>query len=142
MIDYAALEAALANDAAYHAPVVAGNNSGLVALLNAPDGVLAKRWRPILVADFLAAIAGETLDTAQTNQITTYTLNISHVPVHKAAVRSWIQSQGWQVSTVDAIKALSEVPGRPCDAFIGDDDMGISLNDVRKVVKLVSKSPY
>lgn len=115
-----------------------GSNAGLLDILHAEDEAITKRWRPISVDDFFDAIAGETLTTAQEERVRTYTLNRSTVPVHKSGVQAWLQAN--ISGAIPAIKALSEVPGRPVDTFLGDDEERIGRREIREVVAQIAKS--
>ena len=139
-VDLAALATELDTNPAYDADVIGGSNGNLVVLLNAEDVALGRRWRPIPAADFLNAIAGETLTPSQQDQIRTYLALNSSIPVHKPGVGNWIQNQGWAASTITALRDLSEVAGKPADGFLNDDDERITLNDVRTVVRRIAKS--
>ena len=116
-----------------------GHNGRLVTLLNAEDAGLPKRLKAIPATDFVAAITSETLTAGQHERIRTY-LATGNFPIHKPAVRAWLQAQGFSAATTTAIDALSQVAGKPADEFLGDDEGRISLNDVRAAVAQVSKS--
>ena len=141
-VNLAALKIFLETDAGFDDDVRNARNGIITTRLNVPDGGLSKRWRPISSNDFLDAIASEALTTTQEERIRTYTASNNTVPIHKANVRAWIQAQGFAPSTINALAALSEVTGKPGDQFLGDEDENVSLNDVRAVIKQVTKSPY
>jgi len=140
-LDEAALITALETDTAYDADVVAGNNGALVALLNAEDGALPKRWKAIPVDDFRDAIAPEYagLTAAKRQQIDNYTQNGGSVAVHKPAIRAWLQAN-FTGPVLIALRDLAQIEGTPAHAFIGLDDTKISLADVRRLVRGIAKS--
>ncbi len=140
MIDLAALITFLESDPSFNDDVVEGSNGVIRKRLNTGDGTLPRRWRPISVDDFLDAIASESLTAQQESRIQTYTAQRSMVPVHKPAVRAWIQAQGFAASTIQALRDLSEVEGKPADQFLGDDDDEVALSVVRAAVKQISKA--
>lgn len=139
-MNLSALVTLLANDARYDAAVRAGNNAEVVRLLNETSAGGTARWRDIPVDDFLAAIADQLLTPTQEERIRTYTQNRSHVPTSKAAVRQWIQNQGWSAGTIAALRALAERPARYCDSVLADDEDAVTIHDVRRAVRRVSKS--
>ncbi len=139
-MDLDALTTTLDIDPNYDADVRGGHNGKLVTLLNAEDGALPKRWRPIPVIDFVDAISGETLSAEQHDWIQTYLAAGGGYPIHKAGVRGWVMAQGFSAVTVTALTNLSQVPGKPADAFFGDEGGRVSLNDVRAAVAQISKS--
>ncbi len=144
-VQEAALAAALETDAdtAYGADVAAGDLRALHATLHAPDAELTKRWRPISVEDFQAAIAPQQagLTAGERDQIRDYVAGRSSVPVHKPQIRTWLQSKFSGQVLLD-LKALAENAGRPCDAFIGEGDNEIPIRVIRQVLEAVTQSFY
>lgn len=139
-MNLSALVTLLDTDARYDAAVRGGDNGAVLRLLVAVDAAAPRRWRPVSVDDFLNAIAGETLTPTQEDRIRTYTQQRATVPVHLAAVRTWIQAQGWAASTIAALRALAEVPGRYCDPLLTPEEDTVSLADVRAAVRQIAKS--
>lgn len=139
MTDLAALVTALETDPKYDTNVRGGHNGRLVTMLNAEDVGLPKRLKAIPAEDFVAAITSETLTADQHERIRTY-LATGNFPIHKSAVRAWLQAQGLSTAAMTAIDSLSQVAGKLADEFLEDGEFLISLNDVRAAVAQVSKS--
>ena len=140
MIDLATLITFLETDPAFDADVRGGSNGVIHKRLNTGDGALPRRWRAISAVDFLDAIASESLTVQQEERIRTYAAEGRAIPIHKQGVRTWIQAQGFSVSTMQALRDLSEVEGKPADVFLGDDDESIILRNVREAVKQIPKA--
>lgn len=136
----AALKTLLETDSRYDAAVRSGANALLVELLNAPAGG-ATTWSDIAVDDFLAAVAGQTLTVVQEERIRTYTQARTHVPTSKAAVRTWIQAQGWSAATLTALRDLAQRQQTFAEvAGIVVDGERVGLADVREAVVQIAKS--
>ena len=134
MIDIAALRADLARNTAYDSDVRGGHNGQLLRILMAEDDTLPRRWRPVSRDDFLSAIASETLMPGQELRVQTYTQDGQAVPMHKRGVRDWVLVQRFSSATVQALEAVGQVTGKPADAFLGDDDDGLTLRGIKIVI--------
>ena len=142
MADQEALKTLLETDD-YDAAVRSGNNTEVLQLLHeeeTDEAIVSKRWRAVSTEDFLDIVAQiQNLTAAQEERIRTYTSGRDTVPVHRPGFRTWIQAN-FPPAAVNALKAKSQVLGRPVDSLLGDDEERVSLQDVRKVVAQISKS--
>ncbi len=138
-VDVAALKTALETDPQYDSDVTGGHNGVLTASLNTSNEVLPKRWRSISGDDFLDATAAETFTPAQEERIRTYLQDGRRVPLHKLGVRDWIQAN-MSAPTIAALRALSQVDGKPSDEFLADEDDVLNLRDVRAAIAQISKA--
>ncbi len=138
VVDTAALATELDANAKYNTDVTGGHNGKILASLLVESDALQPRWRPVRRDDFLSAIAGETLTTAQEARVQTYTQDGQSVPMQKEGIRTWVLAN--MLNSIANLERVGTVKGRPIDAFLGEDDDTATLRDLRPAVAQVNKS--
>jgi hypothetical protein len=139
-VDNAALAAHIDTEARYDEAVRTGNNGAIAKLINDTRTDAGMVWDDMPVDDFLAAIASESLTAVKLAWVQTYTSGRGNILTSSANVQTWI-ADNLSAGVATAIKDQCErkMTWAQAAGACGAGEK-ISVSDVRKAVKSVTKS--